>query len=190
MNKVKEKNRVETFIDSLENQNIGVLETEWSRDSFVVKIDLSCLAELDRMDSEEERRRQIDRDRVVYKDTQFIIQHPYGKTSLSAVTLEQAKHWIPQPLKDVLEVKIVDKTILDACERKYEDNWLPCDGMCGDPDHLEFASVEVIPEWFYDGKNLTLTVPTQELGVLVRKALQDVLMLEGLLAVENKEETL
>lgn len=182
-----QKNRVQTFFESLEEQKIFVLETEWTNDSCIAKIDLSYLSELDNRDSKAMRRKKIDKDRVLYTDKQFIIQHPYEQLDFNKFTsIEEFPILLPD--ENVVEIKITDKTILKACEKKFEDNWLPCDGACGDPEHLEFREVEVYSGWIYDGQNLLFTDSKQELSALVRKALEEIPKIVESVSYSDKEQ--
>src|SRR5690606_34878698 len=114
--------------------NVFLIEVEQSgNDRMTARIDVSYLASQDSFDSLQERRKRIDEERVLFRDKQFIIQHPYGKVALSEITVEQAENYVATPLKDVLEVKMTDTSIVKACAEKYQDHWVPCDGACGDP---------------------------------------------------------
>jgi len=175
--------RVETFLKSLEEQNIYVISSEYTSDSFQTTIDLSSLAEMDRQDSHMEKLKRIEKDRVLFDDPQFIIRHPYEKSQKEFFGdtnfLAEARWGLPYVLEDVLEVEILDKKIIKAMKKKYKDFWLPCDGACGDPEHLEFEEQSPVDGWVFNGELLTLTLKKTPLNVVVRRVFEDIPKLEA-----------
>lgn len=155
---------------------LQVAETEW-RELSTVKLDWSSLALKIRHENADKARKRSEIDRVLWEEDDIIVRYPWQEFRDFPFSDRNPAMLNPVADKSKFEIVIVDKALVKSVEKKYEDRWEPCNGMCGDPGHMEYQPHEIADGFIWDNNTLSKTIKAGKLSQAVKageKALEKI----------------
>lgn len=163
---------MQDFLKKGEALGIYPLEWEYSTDRSTVVLDWSSLALKVRHEQADKARKQSEIDRVLWNEDDILVRYPWREFEdfpFSNRDFERNPAMLnPVMDKSKHEILIVDKKVIAAVKKKYEDCWEPCNGMCGDPDHLEYQDQELANGFIWDNSTLSKTIEAKKLSQAVK----------------------